>query len=132
MPPNAEDGRPVLVVDGDAFTDFPGFVREFSKLLDNHAWNGNLDAFHDILRGGFGTPEGPWILHWINADRSRDALGREAEIDRLEALIRAAHPSNKAGIRARIERARVGAGPTLFDELVAIIREHDDITLDLD
>ena len=48
---------PVLVIEGTAFDDFEGFQREFSRLLTDYAWNGNLDAFNDILRGGFGTPE---------------------------------------------------------------------------
>ena len=125
------DDRPVLVIDGAAFTDLAGFAREFSGLLENHRWNGNLDAFNDILHGGFGTPDGRWTLHWRNAGLSRDALGPDATIERLESLLRSAHPSNRAAIRARIERARVGAGPTLFDELVEIIGSHEDITLEL-
>jgi hypothetical protein len=48
---------PVLVVDGPAFSNFAGFQREFSMLLEDYAWQGSLDAFNDILRGGFGTPE---------------------------------------------------------------------------
>lgn len=48
---------PVLVVDGALFTDFDGFAREFTKLLRDYTWTGNVDAFNDILRGGFGTPD---------------------------------------------------------------------------
>lgn len=60
---------PVLVVDGAEFSDFAGFAREFTHLLDGYTWTGNLDAFNDILRGGFAptsagssagsTPSGP-------------------------------------------------------------------------
>lgn len=66
---------PVLVLDGDAFEDFPGFAREFSTLLKDREWRGNLNAFNDILRGGFGTPDGGWTLRWLNSGRSRSALG---------------------------------------------------------
>ncbi|GGM55453.1 barstar family protein [Dactylosporangium sucinum] len=121
---------PVLVIDGAEFSDFDGFAREFSKLLAGHTWSGNLDAFNDILRGGFGTPEGRWVLRWRHSERSRAALGYAATIDRLEGLLRTAHPSNRAAIRARIERARLSAGPTLFDELVEIINDND-VVLDL-
>jgi RNAse (barnase) inhibitor barstar len=51
------DDLPVLVIDGANFTDFDGFAAEFSRLLGNYTWRGNLDAFNDVLRGGFGTPE---------------------------------------------------------------------------
>jgi hypothetical protein len=37
-----------------AVSDFEGFHRAFSALLEDHAWHGNLDAFNDILRGGSG------------------------------------------------------------------------------
>jgi RNAse (barnase) inhibitor barstar len=49
-------GLPVLVIDGAHFSDFDGFTREFSRLLDNHTWRGNLDAFNDLLRGALGLP----------------------------------------------------------------------------
>jgi hypothetical protein len=48
------------------------------KLISDVHWGRNLDAFNDILRGGFGTPEGGFILRSVNAARSRDLLGRVA------------------------------------------------------
>jgi Barstar (barnase inhibitor) len=115
---------PVLVIDGARFSDFAGFQREFSALLDDYAWHGNLDAFNDILRGGFGTPETGWVLRWLNSDLSRRALGYEATLERLEALTQTCHPSNLGAVRRRIDMARRKAGPTLFDEIVEIIRGH--------
>lgn len=115
---------PVLVVDGANFVDFDGFAREFSKLLCRYTWRGNLDAFNDILRGGFGTPEGGWVLQWQNSESSKTALGYEATIRRLEQILLTCHPSNRSVVRDRIAIARRGEGPTLFDEIVEIIREH--------
>ena len=37
-----------------------------------------LDAFNDILRGGFGTPENSWVLRRLDSESSRTALGYEA------------------------------------------------------
>jgi len=54
--------HPVLVIDGACFSDFDGFTREFTRLLGDHTWRGNLDALNDILRGGFGTPDNGWVL----------------------------------------------------------------------
>lgn len=118
------DPLPVLVIDGAAFSDFVGFTREFSRLLCDYTWRGSLDAFNDILRGGFGTPEGGWVLRWLNSGLSRRALGYEATVQRLEQIFLTCHPSNRSNIRARIGSARRGEGPTLFDEIVEIIRDH--------
>jgi RNAse (barnase) inhibitor barstar len=121
---NLRDGLPVLVIDGANFSDFDGFAREFSRLLCSYTWRGNLDAFNDLLRGGFGTPDNGWVLRWLNAESSRAALGHEATIRRLEGLLYTCHPSNGSSIEARISNARRGEGPTLFDEIVDIIRVH--------
>jgi Barstar (barnase inhibitor) len=118
------DDLPVLVIDGAQFSDFDGFAREFSRLLRGYTWRGNLDAFNDLLRGGFGTPEHGWVLRWLNSESSRAALGYQETTRRLEGLLLTCHPSQRSIIQARISRARRGEGPTLFDEIVDIIRVH--------
>jgi RNAse (barnase) inhibitor barstar len=115
---------PVLTIDGAAFDDFEGFQRAFSALLSNYTWRGNLDAFNDILRGGFGTPEEPWVLRWVNADTSRRVLGHDATVRHLEEIVRTCHPSNVVRLQERIARARRAEGPTLFDEIIEILRGH--------
>jgi hypothetical protein len=115
---------PVLVIDGANFSDFDGFAREFSRLLCNHTWHGNLNAFNDLLRGGFGTPETGWVFRWVNSEISRAALGYGETARRLERGLRTCHPSNRPDIEARISRLRRCQGPTLFDQIVEIIRDH--------
>jgi hypothetical protein len=112
------------VIDRDRFDDFAGFAREFSRLLDDYEWRGNLDAFNDILRGGFGTPDQPWTFLWLNSARSQRVLGHEAAAQRFEGLLTTAHPSNHARIRRELERARSGQGQTVFELIVEIIRSH--------
>lgn len=74
--PQQQSGpKPVLVVDGSAFDDLDGFARQFSAHLSAWEWHGNLDAFNDMLRGGFGTPEHGFVLRWTESERSRDRLG---------------------------------------------------------
>jgi hypothetical protein len=87
-------------------------------------WRGSLDAFNDILRGGFGTPEDGWVLRWLNSESSRAALGYEATIRRLEALRTTGHPSNRSDRRGQDQQCSAGEGPTLFDEIVDVIRDH--------
>ncbi|MFI9489371.1 barstar family protein [Promicromonospora sp. NPDC052451] len=115
---------PVLVVDGTRFSDLDGFAREFSRLLTGYTWSGNLDALNDVLRGGYGTPAGGWVLRWLGSEASRAALGHAATARRLERLLPSVDPSNRAAVEARLAAARRGEGPTLFDEIVAIMREH--------
>lgn len=123
-PVATQSGKPVLVIDGSRFTDFDGFAVEFSRFLTDYTWRGNLDAFNDILRGGFGTPEGGFVLRWISSDLSRVALGYEATVARLESLLETCHPTAREHVAARLADARRGMGPTLFDELVEIIEHH--------
>ena len=78
------------VLDGPRITSLDAFYDEVSNVLVPGRWWGrNLDAFDDILRGGFGTPKTGFILRWQHADVSRAALG-----------------------------------PSIFDRLIDIIREH--------
>src|SRR4051812_39471703 len=83
---------PVLVINGSEFTDLAGFAREFSALLDDYTWTDSLDAFNDILRGGFGTPDGGFVLRWVHSDLSRDALGWQATVGWLETTLERCHP----------------------------------------
>lgn len=118
-------GKPVLEIDGNAFDSLEGFYDEVSrKLIPDVYWGRNLDAFNDILRGGFGTPEGGFVLRWVNAARSRGVLGYPATAQYLEAKAGRCHPSNVVAVMADLEACRRGEGSTLFDVLVDIIRAH--------
>ena len=64
------------------------------------------------------------MLRWLNSESSRAALGYQETTRRLERLLLTCHPSQRSIIQARISSARRGEGPTLFDEIVDIIRDH--------
>jgi hypothetical protein len=115
---------PVLVIDGARFDDLPGFAREFSALLDDYTWTGTLDAFNDILRGGFGTPETGFVLRWLHSDGSRQSLGWEATTQWLASNLETCHPSNREGVREQLAQAQEHLGTTMFDWIVDIISDH--------
>jgi barstar (barnase inhibitor) len=115
---------PVLVIDGARFDDLPGFAREFSSLLDDYTWTDNLDAFNDILRGGFGTPEGGFVLRWLDSDRSRQRLGWDATTEWLARNLERCHPSNRESVQERLAQAREHQGTTVFEWIVGIIGDH--------
>ena len=115
----------IVANDGDAFDDLEGFWNEVSrKLIPGADWGRNLDAFNDILRGGFGTPEGGFVLCWGNSERSRLSLGYEETARWLERKVARCHPVNVADVRSDLANARARRGPTPFDILVQIIEDH--------
>ena len=115
---------PVLAIDGSMFDGLEGFAREFTNLLCHYTWHGNPDAFNDIMRGGFGTPEGGFVLRWLNSAQSRHALGWKATIMWYEQTLMTCHPSNREHLQSDLDRARGHEGTTLFDWIVEIIRAH--------
>jgi RNAse (barnase) inhibitor barstar len=58
-----------------------GFSDEISRVhVPGATWGRNLDAFNDILWGGFGTPEDGFVLVWKNHHLSRDRLGSDFDM----------------------------------------------------
>jgi hypothetical protein len=117
--------KPILEIDGARFDDLDGFWDEVSRwLVPDAYWGRNLNAFNDILRGGFGTPEGGFILRWRNAARSRRVLGHEETARWCRQGLTRVHPSNLLEWEHRLKLAEAGDGEMLFDMLVEIVRGH--------
>lgn len=112
-------------IDGVRTISLEAFYDEISEILIPGAeWGRNLDAFNDILRGGFGTPESGFRIRWINSADAKRHLGYNETVRQLEIRLRECHPTNRETVRAKLEAAKVGRGPTVFDWLVEIIRLH--------
>jgi RNAse (barnase) inhibitor barstar len=80
--------KPSYLLDGADFHTLEELAAEFSeRMLVDWKWNRNLNAFNDILRGGFGTPENGFIWCWKNSQLSRVRLG-EKLFDTLVEIIR--------------------------------------------
>jgi RNAse (barnase) inhibitor barstar len=107
------------VIDGHNFSTLEEFFDEVSRVLIPGAdWGRNLDAFDDILRGGFGTPSDGFVLRWINASVSQQRLGYDETIRQFERRLAKCHPSNRSRCLAELEQAHARQGPTIFDWLV--------------
>jgi RNAse (barnase) inhibitor barstar len=116
---------PVCEIDGARFDNLDGFYDEVSRELNPGAeWGRNLDAFDEILRGGFGTPPRPWVLRWRNAGRSRERLGHEETARWLQGKLEHCPPENAEAVRADLASAERGEGDTLFFMLVELVRGH--------
>lgn len=95
-----------ITIDGAKFSTVEEFYDEIDRLLTRDlTWRTghNLDAFNDLLRGGFGVHEyGQGLdIRWVNAAKSRRDFGY---------------------FRNRREKEE---GKTLFDLLVEIILDTD-------
>ena len=122
---NMDIPKPVFEMDGSRFQTLDDFYDEVSQVLIPGAdWGRNLDALNDILRGGFGTPAGGFVLKWRHSTLSRARLGYPATCRWLERQLATCHPSNRSRVQAQLEAARTGQGRTLFDILVEIIEAH--------
>ncbi|HEV8633461.1 MAG TPA: barstar family protein [Chloroflexota bacterium] len=120
-------GRAVYEIPGDRIASLEDFYREIGEAINGPGgyFGRNLDAFNDCLAGGFGTPEGGYVLRWRHSDRSREALGYPETVRQLERKLERCHPANRDAVREELERARRREGPTVFDWLVEIIRDAE-------
>jgi len=103
----------------DEFYDIVGRV-----LIPGASWGRNLNAFNDILRGGFGTPDEGFVLLWKNSQLSRERLGYEETIRQLEHRLARCHSDNAQLVNAELRLAREGVGYTVFEWLTEIIADH--------
>src|SRR5258708_33663722 len=70
-----ENPKKEYVVEGARFDTFDDAAAEFTRVLGlTMPWHGNLDAFNDFLRGGFGTPDERLVLVWRGSAISRERL----------------------------------------------------------
>ena len=110
---------------------FPGACQEIDKLLTrNLNWKTghNLNAFNDLLRGGFGVHEYGESLRitWVNDSKSKIDLGYEATIDHWEKVLNVCHPTSQERVEKMIWDARNHVGQTLFDIIVGIIIDSNE------
>ena len=88
---NAHSGLREIIIDGKNFDNLEGFYVEVEKLFSkdgSFSVGHNLEAFNDILRGGFGVHEygEPIIIKWNNFAKSRRDLG-EKTISKIMEII---------------------------------------------
>jgi RNAse (barnase) inhibitor barstar len=112
-------------IDGNDFSTLEEFFEEISRvLIPGAVWGRGLDAFNDILRGGFGTPDEGFTLRWRNHRVSQQRLGYAETTRQLELRLERCHPTGRKKVAAELALARTQGGETVFDWLLEIIRVH--------
>jgi len=110
---------------GPNFQHWKDFANHVSlRIIPGADWGTNLNAFNDILRGGFGTPEEGFIFCRDNHDISKRNLGYDETARQLRKGLERCHPSYRASVENDLAEALKHEGPTVFDWLVEIIRHH--------
>jgi RNAse (barnase) inhibitor barstar len=125
-----------IIIDGDKISSLSTFYDEIeSKLTKDLGWTmgRNLDAFNDVLRGGFGVHEyeEPIKLIWNNSNKSKLGLGWDETIKYVTAKLKNCHSSNIQFVKDALELAQQHKGQTLFELITDIIKTHEQIQLDL-
>lgn len=111
-------------IDGACFTSLEEFFTHFQSQALDASWGRNLDAFNDVLRGGFGTPDGGFVLVWKNHSLSMKHLGYIETQRVLRARLKTCHSNNVGSVQLDLSKAERNEGPTTFDWLVEIIKDH--------
>ena len=119
-----------IVIDGDRFSDLEGFYKEIDRLLTkNLTWQPGhgLDAFNDLLRGGFGVHEPGEELHikWIHFAKSRQNLGYNATTNYYQEILKKCHPTAREMVEKKLQDSKKGKGKTILDKIIDIIQDTD-------
>lgn len=130
--------KKVYTIDGKNFTSIYGFFDEITRVMfPDTEWGENLDAFNDVLRGGFGTPEKGFVLEWKNSRLSKKNLGYDHLVWDIEEYLKdlknpeyftwlteEEREENRVLARKDLKKARRGEGQTPFEVLIEIIQGH--------
>ncbi len=130
---NDDPPRRAYEIPGEQVRSLEDFYRVIGEVINGPGgyFGTNLDALADCLRGGFGTPDDGYILRWLRSDDSRLALGYTETARQLERRLERFDPTNRARVSIDLARARRHEGPTVFDWLIDIIGDTDDVILEL-
>lgn len=81
-----------IVINGENICDLESFYDEIDRVLTNDLdmkTGHNLDAFNDILLGGFGVFDygEPVKIIWTNFSKNKDKLGNELTKKIIEIIV---------------------------------------------
>lgn len=123
-----------LLMDGDVINDIPSFYEEVNRVfMTGVDWQlgHSLDAFNDLLYGGFGaiSDNEQVRLLWKNMEKSRQVLGYAVTKQYYETKLLPDSSFNKEYFREKLDALNKGTGQTYFEILLEIIAAHPNITL---
>lgn len=72
----------------------------------------------------FGAPDEGFTIRWLHHDVSKQRLGYLETARQLEVRLARCHPTNRNEVARQLVDAQAKQGPTAFDWIVEIIRDH--------
>lgn len=122
--------KPQYVLDGRRTTTLEAFYAEVGQvLLSGQPWGENLDALHAVLRGDYGLLPETFRLVWRDAKVAQAALGYPHTVHQLTQQLRDCHPTVLIKTAWALRAALREQGPTVYDWLLELIREHPNVEL---
>jgi len=118
-----------IEIQGSAVNDIASFYEEINRVfMEGEDWTigQNLDAFNDLLVGGYGALQGAQSvdLVWYDMDHSQQALGHQTTRAYYLDKLRPGSPYNKKLFEEKLAALESGRGETYFDTILAILSEH--------
>jgi len=123
-----------LILDGNRIHDIPSFYDEVNRVFMQEVGftlGPSLDAFNDVLHGGYGAIRGnePICLKWLHFEKNKEDLGVAATIAFYRAKLEQPETFNPEWARKKVDELECGEGQTYIDMLLEIIGEHPNIRL---
>ena len=123
-----------LIMEGASITGIYSFYAEINRVfMTNEEWKigQSLDAFNDLLYGGFGeVPAGaPLRLIWRNIEVAERSLGKDATSEFYFAKLNNPTVYNAAFAKEKLDELERGEGQTFYQIVREIIADHPAIEL---
>lgn len=123
-----------IIIDGHQIHDIKSFYEEINlKFMQGEDWQlgESLDAFNDLLYGGFGAVKGdePINLIWKNFENNKKILGSDFTLEFYRQKLK--HPDiyDVEAINKSINELESGDGQSYFDIVLEIIADHSNLIL---
>lgn len=134
MPVKFNNPMKTITIEGKNIIDIATFYQEINRIfMSNENWKigPSLDAFNDLLHGGFGEIKSkePITLIWKNFEENRKTLGLKTTKKFYESKLIAPEIYNINFVKEKITALESGDGSTYFEIILEIISDHSNITL---
>lgn len=123
-----------ITINGYNIHDIPSFYKEINRVfMADEDWRiaDSLDAFNDLLYGGFGIIKGNEVIHliWLNFEQNRKDLGAALTKAYYQKKLESPTVFNADFVRKKLEELENNGGQTYFEIILEIIGEHPNIKL---
>ena len=134
MPIKYNNPMKSITIEGKNITDIATFYQEINRVfMSNENWKiaPSLDAFNDLLYGGFGAIDSKELttLIWKNFEENRKTLGLKTTKKFYESKLTAPEIYNINFVKGKITALESSNGSTYFEIILEIISDHSNIKL---